>query len=354
MKRFIKEKSNKIGLPPGSLLYVGDRNTEKTTIKIIDYDKENFLEKKIDKIEECFDFKDKSSVSWINIDGIYDTKVIEKIGKKFDLHPLILEDILNTDQRPKMEDFENYIFIVFKMLQYDEKANMIVAGQVSLILGEKFVISFQEQPDDVFESIRDRIRNGKGHIRSMKSGYLAYCLIDAIVDNYFLILEKIGEKIEEIENKLASDPNSETLTLIYNLKREMIFLRKSVWPLRELISNVQRSESEIIQDVNKIYLKDLYDHTIQVIDTVESFRDMISGLLEIYLSTVSNKMNEVMKVLTVFAALFIPLTFIVGIYGMNFEYMPELYWKWSYPVLLFVIISIISVMLYYFKRKSWL
>jgi len=354
MKRFIKKKSNKIGLPPGSLLYVGDRKTEKTTITLIDYDEEKFFEKKIDKIEECFDFKDKSSVSWINIDGIYDTNVIEKIGKKFDLHPLILEDILNTDQRPKIEDFENYIFIVFKMLQYDEKANMIAAEQVSLILGEKFVISFQEQPGDVFESLRDRIRNGKGRIRRMNSGYLAYCLIDAIVDNYFLILEKIGEKIEEIENKFASDPNSNTLTLIHKLKREMIFLRKSVWPLREVISNIQRSESKIIQDVNKIYLKDIYDHTIQVIDTVESFRDMISGLLEIYLSTVSNKMNEIMKVLTVFAALFIPLTFIVGIYGMNFEYMPELYWKWSYPVLWFVIITIISVMLYYFKRKNWL
>jgi len=305
-------------------------------------------------IEERVSFKAKPTVTWINIDGIHQLDIIEKIGKHFHLHPLILEDIVNTEQRPKMEDFEDYIFSVLKMLYYDEKENETKAEQISLILGTNFVISFQETAGNVFDPIRERIRNGKGRIRKMGADYLAYSLIDTVVDNYFVILEKIGEKIEGMEEELITNPTPETLQTIHNLKRDMIFFRKSVWGLRELVSSLQRGESSLIQESTGIYLRDVYDHTIHVIDTIETFRDMITGMLDIYLSSVSNKMNEVMKVLTIFAVIFIPLTFITGVYGMNFHYMPELSWQWGYPLIWLVMIAVSISMLVYFRRKKWL
>jgi len=350
----IKKASKKAGLPPGTLVHVGEKKTERTRITIIDYDEAQFQEKEAKTIEESFPFKDKPTVTWINIDGIHEVDIVEKIGKHFGMHPLILEDIVNTGQRPKMEDFDDYIFVVLKMLYYDERENRINAEQVSLILGSNFVISFQEEAGDVFNPIRERIRNAKGRIRKMGADYLAYALIDAIVDNYFIILEKIGESIEDMEEELVTNPTPETLQAIHNMKREMIFLRKSVWPLRELVSGLERAESSLIHESTGIYLRDVYDHTIQVIDTIETFRDMISGMLDIYLSSISNKMNEVMKVLTIFAALFIPLTFVAGVYGMNFEFMPELKVRWGYFVVLSLMIAVGAVMIFYFKRKKWL
>jgi len=240
------------------------------------------------------------------------------------------------------------------MLSYDDENQAVQAEQVSLVLGPNFVISLQERVGDVFEQIRDRIRNAKGRIRKMGSDYLCYALIDAIVDNYFAILEGFGERIESMEEELVAEPTEKTLQQIHTLKREMIFLRKSVWPLRELISALQRSESPLIQESTDIYLRDVYDHTIQIIDTVESFRDMISGMLDIYLSSLSNKMNAVMKVLTIIATLFIPLTFVAGIYGMNFKYMPELEWHWAYPAVWLVMVVVAAVMLIYFRKKKWL
>jgi len=279
----------------------------------------------------------------------------EKLGKYFEVHPLVLEDIVNTGQRPKMEDFENYLFIVLKMFHYDEEADEIKTEQVSLVLGSNFVISFQEREGDVFHPIRERIRNAKGRIRKMAPDYLAYSLLDAIVDSYFIIMEKLGEEIENTEEKLVTNPTPATLQTIHNLKREMIFLRKSVWPLREVISALERGGSSLIQESTHIYLRDVYDHTIQVIDTIESFRDMVSGMLDIYLSSISNRMNEVMTVLTIIATIFIPLTFIAGIYGMNFEYMPELKWHWFYPKAFWLTIIVIAgFMAFYFKRKKWL
>jgi len=354
MVKLMKKSSKMRGLAPGELIHIGEKKTDKIKVTLIDYNEQNFQEKEITNIEECFPFKDIKTVTWINIDGLHDIGTIEKIGNCYDIHPLVLEDILNTDQRPKIEDFESYIFFVLKMLYLDEKTNEIHAEQVSLILGQNYVISFQESIGDVFDSIRNRIRNSKGRIRKMSNDYLAYCLIDAIVDNYFTILEKTGEKIESIEEKLISNPIPETLQTIYNLKRGIIFLRKSVWPLREVISGLQRSESKLINKTTNIYLRDVYDHTIQVIDSVETYRDMTSGMLDIYMSSVSNKMNEVMKVLTIFAAIFIPLTFIAGIYGMNFHYMPELSIKWAYPVLWIVIIIVTISLLAFFKHKKWL
>jgi magnesium transporter len=354
MPRLIRRGAKKAGLPPGTLIYTGEKRVERAKISFIDYDETQFQEKEIKTIEECFPFKDTPTVTWINIYGVHEVDIIEKLGKHFDLHPLILEDIVNTEQRPKMEDFGSYIFIVLRMLSYDEEEKEIKSEQVSLVLGSNFVISFQESAGDVFEPVRERIRKGKGRIRKMSSDYLAYALVDAIVDNYFIVLEKLGEIIEGAEEELVQRPTPETLQTIHNLKRGAISLRKSVWPLREVISNMDRVETPLIHESVKIYLRDVYDHTIQVIDTIESFRDMITGMLDIYLSSISNKMNEVMKVLTIFASIFIPLTFIAGIYGMNFAFMPELTWHWGYFAILIFMALVATLLLFYFRRKRWL
>ncbi len=349
-----KRRSKKAGLPPGTPVYVGERKDEKVRISVLDYDEEHFEEKELDQVEECFTCKDTSTVTWINIDGIHKVDIIEKIGKNFDLHPLIQEDIVNTEQRPKIEDFGNYIYIVLKMVYHDENNGETKIEQVSLILGENFVISFQEKEGDIFNHVRERLRNGKGRIRKMKADYLAYSLLDAVVDNYFFILEKTGEQIEELEDKVVSQPKPETLQEIHKLKRGMIFLRRSVWPLREVINTLERGESSLIQKTTRIYLRDVYDHTIQVIDSVETFRDMLSGMHDTYLSSISNRMNEIMKVLTIIATIFIPLTFVAGIYGMNFKFMPELDWRWGYFVVWLIMVAVAVLMIFYFKRKKWL
>jgi magnesium transporter len=354
MPRLIKKRSKKTGLPPGTLVHIGERKTEKARITIVDYDETQFEEKEAKTIEECFPFKDKPTITWINIDGIHQVEIIEKLGKHFDIHPLVLEDIANTEQRSKMEDFNDYIFLVLKMLYFEEEENEIKSEQVSFILGSNYVLSFQEKEGDVFNPVRERVKNSKGRVRKMGADYLVYTLIDAIVDNYFIILEKLGEKIEDLEDELVDRPRQETLQVLHYLKREMVFLRKSVWPLREAISGLQREESPLIMDSTKIYLRDVYDHTIQVIDAVETFRDMLSGMLDIYLSSISNRMNQIMKVLTIIATIFIPLTFIAGIYGMNFKYMPELEWRWGYFIVLGIMTIIAIWMLIYFRRKRWL
>ena len=335
-------------------MYIGKKKTEKVKITCIDYYGDYFQEKQVETVDEVFPFSNTSTSTWINLDGIHQLDSIEKIGKHFKIHPLVLEDIMNTGQRPKMEDFNDYLFIVLKMLQYDEKEDETKTEQVSLILSSKFVLSFQENEGDVFESVRERIRSDRGRIRKMGVDYLAYSLIDAIVDNYFMVLEKIGEKIEDIEDELVKNPTPEVLHTIHRLKRELIFLRKSVWPLREVISRLERWDSPLIDKSIDIYLRDVYDHTIQVIDALETFRDMLSGMLDIYLSSVSNRMNEVMKVLTIIATIFIPLTLIAGIYGMNFRYMPELESSWGYPMVYIIMLAIGAVMLVYFRRKKWL
>jgi len=354
IKKMHKKRSIKTGLPPGSLIHIGEKKAESVRISILDYDENQFQEKEAKTIEECFPFKDKPTTTWINIDGLHQVDIIEKIGKKFDFHPLLLEDILNTEQRPKIEDFETHIYIVLKMLYYDEKTNEITSEQISIIFGHNFVISFQEKEGDIFDPIRERIRTGKGRIRKMGADYLAYSLMDGIVDSYFIILEKLGENIEDVEETMITDPKPETLRGIHSLKRKMISLRKSVWPLREVLSALERSESSLIREPTRIYLKDVYDHTIQVIDTVETYRDVLSGMLDVYLSSISNKMNEIMKVLTIIATIFIPLTFIAGVYGMNFEFMPELGWRWGYPAIWVVMISVGILMLVYFRKKKWI
>jgi magnesium transporter len=335
-------------------VHVGEQRHERVKLSVIKYDGANFQEKEVSNVEEALAFRNKSSVTWLNIDGVHQPEIIEQVGKSFGLHPLVAEDIASTGQRPKMEDFDDYIFVVLRMLRFDDKENETKTEQISILLGPDFVISFQEREGDVFDHIRERLRSNKGRIRKLGADYLAYALIDAVVDNYFMILEKLGETIEEIEDKLVTNPTSETLQTLHDLKREMVFLRKSVWPLREVINRLERSESALINKSTFVYLRDVYDHTIQVMDAVETYRDMLSGMLDIYLSSVSNRMNEVMKVLTVIATIFIPLTFVAGIYGMNFRYMPELEQAWSYPAVLILMLVVALVMVVYFKRKKWI
>jgi magnesium transporter len=354
MPRLIKKRSRKTGLPPGTLVHIGERKAETLKITIMDYDEAHFQERETKTVEECFAFKNTPGITWINIDGLHQIDVLEKLGECYGFHPLVLEDILNTDQRPKMEDYGDYLYIVLRMLSYKDQGTEIETEQVSLILGENFVFSFQEKEGDSFDPIRQRIRNNKGRIRKMGADYLAYALIDLIVDNYFIIMEKLGETIEFLEEELVTRPVPETLRTIHQLKRELIFLRKAVWPLREVIGSLQRGELTLIQETSRVYLRDVYDHTIQVIDTIETFRDMISGMLDIYLSSVSNRLNSVMKVLTIIATIFMPLTFLAGIYGMNFKNFPELEWRWSYPFFWLVAALITISMLLYFKKKKWL
>jgi magnesium transporter len=356
LRRSITSKrSQKTGLPPGTLMHIGRPRTGKTRISVIDYDASGFIEQELDTVDACFPFREKPTVTWINIDGIHQPEVLEKLGACFGLHPLVMEDILNTEQRPKIESYPDYIYIVLKMLYLNETLNAVSIEQISLVVGRNYVLSFQEGIEgDVFNPVRERLRKENGKARVLGPDYLAYTLIDAVVDNYFSILEKIGEKIEIIEEKLVSNPSEVMVHQIHYLKREMIFLRKAVWPLREVISSMLRGDSPLVTDPTRLFLRDVYDHTIQVIDTIETYRDMISGMLDIYLSSVSNRLNSVMKVLTVIATIFMPLTFIAGVYGMNFRNMPELEWRYGYFMVWAAMAGIGLSMLYYFRKKKWL
>ncbi|MDX9800610.1 MAG: magnesium/cobalt transporter CorA [Spirochaetia bacterium] len=355
MPLFTTNFQEKVGLPPGTLIHVGEKRADKCKITLISYDEKHLEERELDNIEESFPYKDKPGITWINIDSVHQSGIIEAIGSSYGIHPLVLEDIVNTTHRPKMEDLDDYLFIVLKMLYYEENENEITAEQVSLIIGSNFVISFQEKEGDTFDPIRKRIRGNNGRIRKKGADYLAYSLMDTIVDNYFVILEKIGEQIEDIEEEeLLENPASQTVHVIHSLKREMIMLRRSVWPLREVTGVLERGESKLIHKSTQIYLRDIYDHTVQVIDSIESSREMLSGLLDIYLSSMSNRMNRVMKVLTIFATIFMPLTFIAGIYGMNFADMPELKWKFGYPAVLLLMLAAGISMIIYFRKKKWL
>ena len=353
MSLFLKRSSRKAGLPPGTVVFVGEKKVEEIRITLIDYDENQFAEREIKNIEESFPYKDTPSISWINIDGVHQVDVIEKLGAHFVLHPLLQEDVVNTHQRPKLDEFDDHLFIVLRMFFLNEEENELEGEQISLIVGANFVISFQERQGDVFEQVRERLRKGKGRIRKKGSDYLAYALIDAIVDSYYTILEGLGENIESLQEELVSEPKQEDLQIIQHLKRDMIFFRKSVWPLREVIGGLARSESPLIKEDVLVYVRDVYDHVIQAIDTIETFKDMLSAMLDIYLSSVGNRMNEVMKVLTIIATIFIPMTFLAGIYGMNFKYMPELEWRYAYLFFWIVVSVVLIAMVAWFKRKKW-
>lgn len=354
MRRFTTRRARKAGLPPGTPVHIGDAAVSETGVTAITYDEAGVRETGIADIGACGALKDTAGTCWINLDGIHDVELLHRLGQDFGLHPLVLEDIANTEQRPKLEDYGDYLYLVVKMLSMNGEA--FTVEQVSLVLGKSYLLSFQEQgkPGDVFDPIRARLRSGAGRIRTRGPDFLAYSLIDAVVDQYFVILERLGERIEALEDELLHHPSPATLGEIHRLRREVIFIRRSVWPLREVLSGLRRGDSALVLPETGVYLQDLYDHTIQVIDTVETLRDMLQGMLDTYLSSISYRMNEVMKVLTIISTVFIPLTFIVGVYGMNFDYLPELHWWWAYPVLWVIMIGIAAFMIAFFKRRKWM
>lgn len=350
----LKKRSRKTGLPPGTLMHLGERKSEITRMTLLHYDGPQAVEREIQAVEECLALRASQGVCWINVTGLHDVEKLAPFGKVFDLHPLVLEDVLNTDQRPKLEDYGEYIYIVLRQLVNANPQNEIVTEQISLVLGRNFVISFLESESGIFNPVKDRILHNRGRIRQQGADYLAYALMDMAVDNYFSIFEKLGERIEALEELIVSKPAPALMRSLHVLKREMLYLRRSVWPLREVVSGLQRSESPLIQKDTGLYLRDVYDHTIQVIDTLETYRDMLSGMLDIYLSSLSHRLNEVMKVLTVVSTIFMPLTFIAGVYGMNFGSMPELDWRWGYPLVLSLMALVAGGMLVFFRRKKWI
>ncbi|MBU5484106.1 magnesium/cobalt transporter CorA [Clostridium sp. MSJ-11] len=353
MPKRIKSRKSKIGTAPGTLVHVGEHVSEDVKITRISYNKENFNRAVYEDIEKCLSSCRDDSINWINIDELHSIEIISDIGKRFSIHPLILEDILNTTQRPKIDIDNNYIYIVVKMLYYDKSIKEIKSEQVSLIIFENYILSFQEFEGDVFDDLRRRLELDKSNIRAKGTDYLAYSLIDSIVDSYFDIIESIGNSIDTIEDILMSNPSKKTLDDIYKLKRELIFLRNSIWPLREVLAKLVKSEYELIEDKTVMFLRDVYDHTIEIVDIIETYRDILSGMLDTYLSSVSNKTNEIMKVLTIFSTIFIPLSFLTGIYGMNFEYMPELKFKYGYLIFWIITIACTLSMIHYLRRKRW-
>ncbi len=347
-----KKRNENIGLPPGSLVYTGKSTTERVKITLIEYNELEFFEQEYYDLSDCLDHVKKDMVKWINVDGVHKVELIEAIGKKYDIHPLTLEDIVHVDQRPKFEEYENYVLGIMKMISFTDK---VEAEQLSILLFENTVISFQEPSSgDAFDIIRTRLRQGKGRVRKLGADYLFYALMDAVVDCYFHAIEKIGDQVEEVEEEIMNYTHKSSLKKLYELKRELIYLRKQIWPMRDMISNMKRSEVSLITENTQIFLRDLQDHSIRIIDTIETYRDLLSGIMDIHLSNTSNKMNEVMKVLTIMSSIFIPVTFVAGVYGMNFDFMPELRSPYGYVGVWVVMIAIMLGQIVYFKKKKWM
>jgi magnesium transporter len=354
LKKDKKVKNTSVNQIPGQVTYVGNKLTEAPAVEIINFDKQKVSREDSNNVENAFQYSGNDNITWININGLNHTKEIEKLGKHFSLHPLIIEDIVNTQQRPKIDDYDNYIFVVLKMLYHDAN-NEFVNEHLSIVVGEDYVLTFQEADGDVFNGLRERIENAKGRIRNSGTDYLLYALIDAVVDNYFVIIETMSDKIEALEDCLFLENPEESITQdIQDLKREVLRIRKAIYPLREVINRLEKSEHHLIEEKTHSYLRDLQDHITQISENIEVYREMIWGLMDMYMTTISNKMNEVMKVLTIMASIFIPLTFMAGIYGMNFEYIPELQMEYGYFYLWAAMLVVFFGLLWYFKRKNWL
>lgn len=350
-----KKRAHKSGMAPGTLVYNGDKPARHDArITLFDFNEQHLVEKSAQTIEACLPYINANSVTWINVDGTHVPGVLETFGTTLGFHPLMLEDILHTDQRPKYEDYEQYIFFVLKMLDFDADKNQIRVEQLSLVLGKNYLISFQERPGDVFDPLRERIRKSVGRIRKSQPDYTAYALMDSVVDGYFVLLEIIGDKIESLETILAANPKPDTLRAIHELRRELIFLRKAVWPLREVIASMQRSESPLIHETTELFLRDLHDHIIRVADSIDTYRDMLSSMQDVYLSSISNRTNEIMKVLTLFSSIFLPLSFITGVFGMNFHNFPELEWRYGLQMTSGFMVALGIGMYLFFKYKKWL
>jgi len=340
-------------VPPGTLIPPEEIEQKEVVITLFDYNAEAFEEKVLQSVEECLPYIKKDTVTWINVDGLSDANVLEKLGKFFNLHPLALEDVLTLDQRPKLEQYENHIFALFQQVSLNGKME---TEQVSMFIGDNYLITFQEKTGDSFDPIRERIRQNVGIVRKHGPDYLAYCLIDAVVDSIFPVLEEFSEAIENIEEEVLKSPDEETVLEIRNIKREAQILRKAVWPFRNALYALQRSESPLIKKQAKLYLRDSYDHINQIMDMLETHREIATEMMGMYLSSLTNKMNEVIKVLTILATIFIPLTFLTGVYGMNLKFPEQLIFKGFWHYIFFWAVSVVTsvVMLIFFRRKKWL
>jgi magnesium transporter len=354
VKSLLRSFPKKPGAAPGTLVYTGPKRAEPVAVHLIEYD-QDVLDERALPIDTAFrELAERDGLTWINVDGLINLDLVRDIGSAFELHPLVLEDLVHTGQRPKVEEYEDYFFVVLRMLTLDSDSLSVKNEQIGVVFGDGYVLSFQERAGDVWQGVRDRIRGKSGRIRSRGADYLAYALIDAIVDNYFNILESFAEQVELLEEEVLQSPSQETMHRIHALRREMFVVRRAVWPLRELSNTLVRTESALIEEGTQVFLRDVYDHTVQVVDAAETLREVVSGLMDLYLSSVSNRMNEIMKVLTIMASIFIPLTFLAGIYGMNFETMPELGIPWAYPAILGVMAATAVGLLIYFKKRGWL
>ena len=351
-KPIIRSRGVKVGNAPGSLVFVGEQKVDETVISVIDYSEDSIEEFEVDDLDGLLPFRDTDSRTWINVSGIHDASLVREIGERFGIAELTLEDIMNTTQRARLEEFDDYLYIVIRMLDLDTHG-LISIEQVSVVVGPNWVISFQERSGDVFQLVRERIRSGRPRIRSAGTDYLAYALVDAVVDQYFVILEVLGMQIEELEDEVLSGPGDGFEARLYGIKRQIVLMRRSIWPSRELTANLLRSESKLIAQSTQPFLRDVYDHAVQILDIAESFKDVASNIAESYRSVMGNRMNEVMKVLTIIATIFIPLTFIAGIYGMNFQYMPELGFEYGYFVAWGVMLVLGVGLAAYFKKKGW-
>ena len=352
--RLVGPLAKKPGSAPGTLQHTGARKVEKVRLRLIDYDAESIQERELERIEDAFPYVVEPRVTWVNVDGLHEVPVAEAVRDRFGVHPLAMEDVLSPGQRPKVEDYDDHFLVILKMLAFDAETDSVTTEQLSLIVGPSYLFSFQERPGDVFEPVRERLRQARPRIRARGTDYLAYTLIDAVVDNYYRVLEQIGDRIEELEREAMQDASVDVSHRIHHLKGEVLVLRRAVWPLREMLGLMYRGDVPNISEETQIFLRDVYDHCVQVIDTAETLREVLSGAMDLYMSGMSNRMNEVMKVLTIIATIFIPLSFFAGLYGMNFEYMPELGMPWAYPTLLGMMVLLAGGMLWFFRRRGWL
>ncbi len=358
MRHKNRKRLRKPGLAPGELSgFEHSDENDLADIYLIRYNEDELEEHNVESVAQMIvPAKDDKNVYWYNIDGVNNPKQLSEIEQKYNLHPLLMEDVASAEQRPKLDDYDTCLFLTVKMIRYDETINSILAEQVSFVITHNLILSFQEKhkEGDVFNPNRERLRQNKGKMRRMGVDYLLYSLLDTIVDHYFEIMEYVGDKLECIEQEMLTNPDPTKLKELYKFRRELIYLRKSVWPLRDVITKLERNDCSMISEEVQPFLRDVYDHTIQVIETVESTRDILSGIVDVYLSSVSNKMNSVMKVLTIISTIFMPLSFITGVYGMNFDNMPELHTKYGYYGVMSLCVISVAGMIIYFRKKKWL
>jgi magnesium transporter len=354
MGRLVRRRVTRPGAPPGTLARTGPPAVEKVRIQVIEYGAD-LRERSVEKCSDALPFKDPPTITWMNVEGLHDLDLVRDLGERLGLHPLVLEDIVSVGQRPKVEEHPGYLFVVLPMLSFESGTNNVLEEQLSIVLGPNYALSFQERAGDgdPFDPVRERIRSAGARIRAHGSDYLAYALVDSVVDHYFLVLETLASTAEQLELEVFHSPRPDTMRHIHRLKRELLVARRAVWPVRDMVNNLARTESTLVTEPTRVFLRDVHDHMIRIIDTVVVLRDVIGGALDLYLSTISNRTNEVMKALTMIATIFIPLTFIVGIYGMNFDFMPELRVWWAYPGLLLLMLLMALGTVWQFKRRGW-